>query len=69
MLILINGAIGFVVPSIAWQAHLGGAVTGALCAAVLAYTPRGPRQGVLQTGGLLLVLVLLIAVSAVRVAS
>ncbi len=24
VLILINGVIGFVVPSIAWQAHLGG---------------------------------------------
>jgi len=69
VLILINGAIGFVVPSIAWQAHLGGAVTGALCAAVIAYTPRGPRQGLLQAGGLVLVLALLIAVSALRVAS
>ncbi|MEO3931478.1 rhomboid family intramembrane serine protease [Micrococcaceae bacterium Sec7.4] len=69
VLILINGVIGFVVPGIAWQAHLGGAVTGALCAAVVAYTPRGPRQGLLQAGGLVLVLVLLIAVSALRVAS
>ncbi|BAS06640.1 putative rhomboid protease YdcA [Arthrobacter sp. Hiyo4] len=40
VLIAINGVIGFVVPQIAWQAHLGGLVTGALCAAVIAYTPR-----------------------------
>jgi membrane associated rhomboid family serine protease len=69
VLIAINGVIGFLVPQIAWQAHLGGLVTGALCAAVIAYTPRGPRQGLLQATGLLLVLVLLVAVSALRVAS
>ena len=42
VLIAINGVIGFMVPQIAWQAHLGGLVTGALSAAVIAYTPRGP---------------------------
>ena len=31
----INAVIGFVVPGIAWQAHLGGLLTGAACAAVL----------------------------------
>ena len=30
VLIAINGVIGFMVPQIAWQAHLGGLVTGAL---------------------------------------
>ena len=34
----INAVLGFVIPGIAWQAHLGGLVTGALCAAVIAYT-------------------------------
>jgi membrane associated rhomboid family serine protease len=66
VLIAINGVIGFMVPQIAWQAHLGGLVTGALCAAVIAYSPRGSRQGLLQAGGLVLVLVLLIAASAFR---
>lgn len=66
VLIAINGVIGFMVPGIAWQAHLGGLVTGALCAAVIAYSPRGRRQGLLQAGGLVLVLALLIAASAVR---
>jgi membrane associated rhomboid family serine protease len=67
VLIAINGVIGFLIPQIAWQAHLGGLITGGLCAAVLAYTPRGPRQGLLQAAGLAAVLALLIAVSWVRI--
>ena len=67
VLIAINGVIGFLIPQIAWQAHLGGLITGALCAAVLAYTPRGPRQGLLQAAGLAAVLVLLIVASWVRI--
>ena len=67
VLIAINGVIGFLIPQIAWQAHLGGLVTGALCAAVLAYTPRGPRQGLIQAAGLAAVLVLLIAASWIRI--
>lgn len=67
VLIAINGVIGFLIPQIAWQAHLGGLITGALCAAVLAYTHRGPRQGFLQAAGLVAVLALLIAVSWVRI--
>ncbi|SDS54866.1 Membrane associated serine protease, rhomboid family [Pseudarthrobacter equi] len=67
ILIAINGAIGFLVPQIAWQAHLGGLVTGALCAAVIAYTPRGTRRGLIQAAGLLAVLALLAAAVWVRV--
>ncbi|WP_406635085.1 rhomboid family intramembrane serine protease [Pseudarthrobacter quantipunctorum] len=67
VLIAINGVIGFLIPQIAWQAHLGGLITGGLCAAVLAYTPRGPRQRLLQAAGLAAVLALLIAVSWVRI--
>jgi len=66
VLIAINAVIGFVVPQIAWQAHLGGLVTGALCAAAIAYVPRGRRQGVLQFLGLLVVVGLLVAATAVR---
>jgi membrane associated rhomboid family serine protease len=69
VLIAVNGVIGFLVPQIAWQAHLGGLVTGALCAAAIAYAPRGPRRGLLQAAGLVLVLALLISLSALRVAS
>lgn len=66
VLIAINGVVGFMVPQIAWQAHLGGLVTGAVCAAIIAYSPRGRRQGLLQASGLVFVLVLLIAASAFR---
>src|SRR6478672_3706737 len=69
VLIAINGVIGFVVPQIAWQAHLGGLITGALCAAVIAYAPRGPRRGLLQAAGLVLVVCLLVAATALRVAA
>lgn len=38
----INVVLGFVLPNIAWQAHLGGAVTGAVLAGILALTaPKG----------------------------
>lgn len=67
VLIAINGVIGFVVPQIAWQAHLGGLVAGALCAAVIAYTPRGPRQRLLHAAGLAAVVILLALASWLRV--
>ena len=66
VLIAINAGIGFVVPQIAWQAHLGGLVTGALCAAVIAYIPRGRQQGILQVVGLVVVVGLLVAATALR---
>ncbi|NUU32250.1 rhomboid family intramembrane serine protease [Arthrobacter sp. C9C5] len=69
VLIAINGVIGFVIPQIAWQAHLGGLITGALSAAVIAYVPRGRRQGLLQAAGLAVVLCLLIAATAVHAAA
>jgi membrane associated rhomboid family serine protease len=66
ILIVINGVIGFVVPGIAWQAHLGGLVTGGLCAAVIAFTPRGPRQALLQTTGMALVAGILVLATVLR---
>ncbi len=66
----INAVLGFVIPGIAWQAHLGGLVTGAACAAAISYlgrpqglTHRGNKQlhwaGI---GGILAVVVVLAAV-------
>ena len=43
-IIVINGVLSFVVPGIAWQAHLGGLVTGALLGAAYAYAPRGRQH-------------------------
>ncbi|GHH70820.1 rhomboid family intramembrane serine protease [Promicromonospora soli] len=44
VLLAVNGAIGFYVPNIAWQAHLGGLVTGALVATAYAYAPKDRRS-------------------------
>jgi len=63
----INAVIGFVLPNIAWQAHLGGALTGAAAAAAIAYLGRnrGPLKPVdrrvhwVALGGLFVLLVVL----------
>jgi membrane associated rhomboid family serine protease len=44
MLIVLNLAIGFAVPYIAWQAHVGGLVTGGLLTAAYVYAPRQGRR-------------------------
>jgi membrane associated rhomboid family serine protease len=69
VLIAINGAIGFFVQGIAWQAHLGGLITGGLAAAAIAYAPRGKNQGLLQAGGLVLVTALLAITTWFRVSA
>jgi membrane associated rhomboid family serine protease len=57
-LIVINLALGFVVPYIAWQAHVGGLVTGAVLTAAYVYAPRRHR-GAVQLGATVAVLALL----------
>ena len=54
----INAVLGFVVPGIAWQAHLGGFLTGAALAAVITATASQNRRR-LQLPALLAVLMLL----------
>jgi membrane associated rhomboid family serine protease len=84
VIIGINAVIGFVIPGIAWQAHLGGLLTGAAAAAIIAYVGR-PRSatamgavavnqarrkaGPLQWAGLAVVFVLLLALTVVKYAS
>jgi len=46
MIIGLNLVIGFVVPGIAWQAHVGGLVVGAGLGAVYAYAPPARRREV-----------------------
>lgn len=47
LLLVLNLAITFVVPGIAWTAHIGGLVAGFLLGAVFGYLPRSgrPRSG------------------------
>lgn len=68
VVIAINGVIGFLVPGIAWQAHLGGLVTGAAVAAALAYAPRS-RRDVVQLVGVSGIAVLLAGVSLLKLAT
>lgn len=64
--LVVNIVLGFV-PGIAWQAHLGGFVTGAACAAVLALAAdrRGPA---VQTAGLVAVLLVMTALVLAKAA-
>jgi membrane associated rhomboid family serine protease len=66
-IIVVNFVFGFL-PGVAWQAHLGGLVTGLVTAAVLVYAPK-PNQTRLQLAGLAAVVVLIGLVFAVKVAS
>lgn len=44
ILIAINLAIGFVIPRISWEGHIGGLITGAAMGLAFAYAPRGQRK-------------------------
>ncbi|WP_342766640.1 rhomboid family intramembrane serine protease [Xylanimonas oleitrophica] len=61
VLIAINAAIGFVVPGIAWEAHLGGLVTGFALGAAFSRAPRDRQRlvGWLAPVALAVVLVVL----------
>jgi membrane associated rhomboid family serine protease len=58
-LIVLNLAISFAVPSIAWQDHVGGLLTGMVVTAAYAYAPRRHRA-LVQAGATLIVLAVLI---------
>jgi membrane associated rhomboid family serine protease len=66
-LIAINFAIGFLPGwNIAWQAHLGGLVIGAVATGVLVYAPRD-RRTLVQVGGLIAITLLLVVITVIKV--
>jgi membrane associated rhomboid family serine protease len=65
ILIVINLVIGFVVPNIAWQDHIGGLLTGGLLTAAYAYAPRQHRA-LIQAGATAAIVVLLAAAVIAR---
>ncbi len=54
ILIAVNLALPFVVGGIAWQAHVGGLITGGLVTAAYAYAPR-ERRALVQAGATIVV--------------
>jgi membrane associated rhomboid family serine protease len=64
-LVVLNLVIGFVVPNIAWQAHLGGLLAGGLLTAAYAYAPRANRT-LIQVGATVAVVGILILAVLVR---
>jgi membrane associated rhomboid family serine protease len=66
-IIAINFALGFL-PGVAWQAHLGGLITGLLAAGVLVYSPKLNRTTI-QSAGLAAIAILLGLVFMAKVAS
>lgn len=73
--LVVNGVLGFALPNVAWQAHLGGLLTGAAVAAVLVHAPASRERGdraaagrrtALQVGGTGVVLAVLVALAVVK---
>jgi membrane associated rhomboid family serine protease len=57
--VVLNLVLGFVVPGIAWQAHVGGILAGGLLTAAYAYAPRTNRA-LIQGGATVAVLAILV---------
>ncbi len=68
VLIGINFVLGFVIANVAWQAHLGGLLTGAALGAVLV-APAGSRRTLVHAVGTAAVMALLVLVSVLKLAS
>lgn len=65
VLLLINAVLGFVIPGISWQAHLGGLITGAVLATAFVHAPRGRQTAVAVITGVV-VLVALVGLSVLK---
>jgi len=66
ILIAANFVLTFVVASISWQGHVGGFLGGAAASAALVLTPRGPHRGRVQAAALAGLLVLLVVAIVAR---
>lgn len=73
--IAINAVLGFTIPGIAWQAHLGGFLTGLACAGVIAYggtarsaAGRSTSRSAVHGAGLAVVALALVAATVVKYA-
>ncbi len=44
VIIAINLALGFLIPGVSWQSHVGGLLAGAACAAIMLRTRRADQQ-------------------------
>src|SRR6266480_355882 len=64
-LIVLNLGLGFAVSGIAWQAHVGGLITGGLVTAAYAYAPR-KRRPLLQVGATAVVVAAIVVAVLVR---
>ncbi|MCG7285994.1 rhomboid family intramembrane serine protease [Cellulomonas sp. ACRRI] len=65
--LVINAVLGFVLPGVAWQAHLGGLIVGAALGAAFAYAPRD-RRTLVAVGSCAAVAVLLVGAALVMYA-
>lgn len=64
-LIVLNLAITFAIPHIAWQAHVGGLVAGGLLAAAYVYAP-GQRRTLVQVAATAVLLAIMVGVVLTR---
>ena len=64
-LLVINLVLGFVIPGIGWEAHLGGLATGAALTAAFTYAPKD-RRLVIQASATVLIVVLLVVATVLR---
>jgi membrane associated rhomboid family serine protease len=62
ILIAINLGLGFVYTKIAWQAHVGGLIIGALLTAAYVYAPRKNRLAIQLAATIAIVALLAVAV-------